>query len=79
MNTTPMKKQIDATLAQLETLTDEIRVQLDLAGMEVTETWNTKYEPLLFEAREHAKAAKDASKAAIDDTIKAFKKFQQSL
>ncbi len=79
MNTTPIAKQLQETLSQLETLTDEIKVQLDLASMDARDTWNKDFEPRLFEARKHAHAAKAASKEVIEDTIKAFKSFQQSL
>ena len=79
MKKSTIQKQLEVTLADLETLTDEIRVQLDLAGKEANDTWNEKYEPLLFRAREHAKAAKAASKTALEETIQAFESFRQSL
>lgn len=74
-----LEKQVDFAIAELETLTDEIRVKLHLAGMDANDVWNQKLEPRLADARRHARDAKTASKAAIDDTIAAFKDFQKSL
>lgn len=71
--------QIEEALSELETVTDEIRVKLHLAGMDANDAWNKTLEPRLLEAREHAREAKDASKAAIRDTVKAFKEFAASL
>lgn len=72
-------KQIDEAIAELETVTDEIRVKLHLAGMDANDAWNEKLEPRLLAARQHAREAKEASKAAIHDTVKAFKAFAASL
>lgn len=81
MNTTPTSLETSVTnvLADLETLTDQIRVKLHLVNMEAKKTWNEELEPRLFEARVHATEAKDASKAAIEATLKAFKDFSATL
>ena len=47
--------------------------------MDANVAWNEKLEPRLFEARGHASVAKAASKAAIEDAVKAFKHFAASL
>lgn len=78
-NDKPIGKQIDEALAELESVTDEIRVKLHLAGMDANDAWNKKMEPRLLQARDHAREAKEASKAAIHDTVKAFKEFAASL
>ena len=75
----PLETSIDQALSDLETVTDEIRVKLHLANMDAAAEWNDKLEPRLFQAREHAREAKDASKAAIEDAVKAFKAFAASL
>jgi len=74
-----ISKSIEHALADLETVSDEIRVKLHLAGMEANDTWNKKLEPKLLEARAHARDAKAASKAAIEDAVKAFREFAKSL
>ncbi len=76
---TPIEESLEHALAELESVADEIRVKLHLAGMEATSTWSEKLEPRLFEARVHAREAKDASKAAIDQAVKAFKEFAAAL
>jgi hypothetical protein len=73
------KTTIDTALDQLETLSDEIRVKLHLAGMDAKKTWNEDLEPKLEDARLHARDAKTASKKVIDDTIAAFKAFAAQL
>ena len=76
---TPLGQTIDNALSELETVTDEIRVKLHLANLDATATWNDKLEPRLFRAREHAREAKQASKAAIDDAVMAFKEFAAAI
>ena len=76
---TPLQASIDKTLRELETVADEIRVRVHLAGMDASTTWNEKLEPRLFEARGHASEARAASKLAIEDALKAFKAFAASL
>ena len=76
---TPIQKQVDDTLSELETLADEIRVKIHLAGMDANAVWSEKLEPRLLAARKHACHAKEASKAAIESTLEAFRDFQKSL
>jgi hypothetical protein len=75
----PLEESVEKALVELEAVTDEIRVRLHLASMDANAAWNEKLEPRLFQAREHAKEAKTASKAAIDDAVKAFRDFKSSL
>ena len=79
MATKSTQTQIDEALGDLEQLADEIRVKLHLASMDAKQTWETKLEPKLHEARGYAKEAKDASKKAIHDVFAAFKEFSESL
>ena len=74
-----LEVSVNNALSDLETVSDEIRVKLHLAGMDANSAWSEKREPRLFEAREHARQAKDASKAAIEDAVKAFKEFAAAL
>lgn len=75
----PIKKQVDDVFSELETVADEIRVKLHLAGMDANEIWNTKLEPRLLDARQHAREAKAASKAAVESTLEALRDFQRTL
>lgn len=74
-----LETSIDQALADLETVSDEIRVKLHLAGMDANTTWNETLEPRLFEARIHAREAKEASKAVVENVVKAFREFAASL
>ncbi len=76
---TPLEASLDHALTELETVADEIRVKVHLAGMDATTAWNEKLVPRLFEARGHASEAGAASKLAIEDALKAFKAFAASL
>jgi hypothetical protein len=76
---TSLEASIDKAINELETVTDEIRVKLHLAGMDANVVWKEKMEPRLFDARAHASEARVASRHAIEDAVKAFKAFAASL
>lgn len=71
--------QVDKAVAELEQLAGEIQVKLHLASMDARDAWSRKLEPKLFEARQHAREARDASIKAVEDTVAAFKAFSASL
>lgn len=73
-----LETSIDSALADLETVADEIRVKLHLAGMDANTTWTEKLEPRLFEARAHAREMKEHSKVAVEEAVKTFKEFAAS-
>lgn len=77
--TTPVKKQVDDVLSELETVVGEIQVKLHLAGMDANDVWNKQLEPRLLDARRHAREAKEASKAAVERTLEALREFQKGL
>jgi hypothetical protein len=70
-----LEKGLDDMLAELESLGTEIELKVKLASMEARDTWEKKLEPRLFEARMHAKEAKDEAQMAMKDTLLAFKEF----
>lgn len=73
--TQELEKNIDEMISELESLGEEINLKVKLASMDMRDTWRTKLEPKLFEARVHAKEAKDEAKKAVAGTLKAFKEF----
>jgi hypothetical protein len=73
------ERSLDEAATELEALGDEIRLKLHLAGMEANTVWSKTLEPRLFEARVHAREAKTASLAAVEDTIKALKEFAAAM
>jgi hypothetical protein len=75
MNTKDLEKGLDEMLVELEAVGTEIELKLKLAGMEARDTWQRKLEPKLFEARMHAKEAKDEAKKAVKETLIAFREF----
>ena len=76
---TPIHDSVAHALADLETITEEIELKIHLASMDAKTMWHEKLEPKLHEARAHACDAKTASKFAIDEAVRAFKKFATSL
>ena len=75
MTAQELEKNLDEMLAELESLGTEIELKLKLASMEARDTWQRKLEPKLFEARMHAKEAKDEAKKAVKETLVAFRDF----
>ena len=74
-----IRKDIDAAIADLEQLADEVRVKLHLAGMDARDAWEKTIEPRLEQARHHAKDATIASKATIDETVTALRELARTL
>jgi hypothetical protein len=74
----PIQQDLDEALSQLETLSDEIRVKMHLAGMDAKDAWRA-LEPRVAEARQHAREATTASKAAIHETLEALRSLQARL
>lgn len=76
--TTNLKAEIQKGLSQMQTLRDEVRVRLHLAGMEVKEEWQ-KLEPTIDEVERKAEQVSDATRAAIDEAVKKIAKIRSSL
>lgn len=73
------RKDLDVLIDDLEQLADEIRVKLHLAEMDARDVWENVLEPRLAKARLHAKEASTASKASVDETMKALREFARTL
>ena len=76
---TELQNDIDAAIADLEQLADEVCVKLHLAEMDARDVWDKVLEPRLEKARRHAKEATAASKATIDETVLALREFARAL
>jgi hypothetical protein len=74
-----LKRALDAGLADLAKITDEIRLQLHLASLDAQSEWK-KLEPRLaaLEASTE-KTVTEATRAALTDAIKALVRFRASL
>jgi len=72
------QEQISHALTRVQTLRDEIRVQVHLAGMEAKDAW-TRLEPQLVDAERFAKEATEASGKAIHDLVKRAETFLEEL
>lgn len=72
-------KTVADALDELESVSDEIRVKVHLAGMDARTVWDESLEPRLEEARNHARAATVVSNAAIDGAVEALRRLAASL
>ena len=83
MGTKMTAERIEKTFEELnneiEALADEIEIKLKLATMDARDKWRNTMEPKLFEARMHVREAKEHSKKAIVDTMKALREFSAVL
>lgn len=70
-----LEKGVNEMLVELEALGEEIELKLKLAGMDARDKWQNTLEPKLFEARMHAKEAKEETRRALKNTLEAFKNF----
>jgi hypothetical protein len=73
-----LKDELKKGLDHLQTLRDEVRVRLHLAGLDAKNEWN-KLEPHLFEVEQAAKEASEASRRALTDAVARLKKLRESL
>ncbi|WP_437875327.1 hypothetical protein [Sorangium sp. So ce513] len=76
--TTDLKSDLTKSLESLQTLRDEIRVRLHLAGMEAKDAWG-KLEPTLLDAEKLAEDVSETSRNALRDIVEKVKEFRASL
>jgi len=74
-----IKQEVDRRLSQMNTLRDEIRVQLHLASLDAKREWDEKLEPKVLEAEGVAKQATEATKAALDEVVTRLERFARQL
>lgn len=76
--TSDLKADLQKSLESLQTLRDEIRVKLHLAGMDAKDAWN-KLEPKLHEVEKLAEDVSETSRTAVHDLVKRLQEFRASL
>jgi hypothetical protein len=77
--TNDLKTEFKKSVALLQTLRDEVRLKIHLAGLDAKERWN-KLEPRLETAVEKAAGeVTEASRAVVDEAVHALKEFRASL
>ena len=75
-----LRTELTATMNELRTLRDEIRLQLHLAGMEAQERWDRDLEPRLFSMEKRVeREVGAATRSALHDLAETMKKFRASL
>jgi hypothetical protein len=80
---TELKKELKISLALLQTLRDEVRAKLHLAGVDakesVKEVWKELEVQILAAEKSVAIAATEATRAAVNESIKRLEAFSASL
>jgi len=76
--TSELKSDLNKSLESLQTLRDEIRVRLHLAGMDAKDAWD-KLEPKLLDAEKLADDVSEASRNALREIVEKVKEFRSSL
>ncbi|HEU4409645.1 MAG TPA: hypothetical protein VFS43_30600 [Polyangiaceae bacterium] len=77
-NVNDLKNEIGNSLTRLQTLRDEVRVRLHLAGMDAKDRWD-EIESHLADVERSAGQISDASRAAIKQAIERVEGFLDSL
>jgi hypothetical protein len=73
-----LKDELKKGLDHLQTLRDEVRVRLHLAGLDAKQEWD-KLEPHLLDVERAAHEASEASRHAVTDAVERLKKLRSSL
>ncbi|MCC6551473.1 MAG: hypothetical protein IT372_00440 [Polyangiaceae bacterium] len=76
--TDDMKADLQKSLEALQTIRDEIRVRIHLAGMDAKDAW-AKLEPRLYEAERLAAEVSETSRAALAEVLKKARELRESL
>jgi hypothetical protein len=76
--TSDLKSELQQGLTSLQTLRDEVRVRLHLAGMEAKDAWG-KLEPTILDAEKLADDVSEASRNALHEILQKLKDFRASL
>jgi len=69
-----MKENLD----RLQTLRDEIRVDVHLAGMDARDRWK-ELEPMVRDAEKLAEDVTDVSRRAMEELVEKFRHFRESV
>jgi hypothetical protein len=73
-----LKKELEKGVTRLQTLRDEVRVRLHLAGMDLKDQWN-KLEPHLEEVEKKAGEVTDEARTMLGEAVKKLEKLRASL
>ena len=78
MDDRQMRDWMKENLGRLETLRDEIRVDVHLAGMDARDKWK-ELEPMVRDAEKLAEDVTDVSRRAMEELVEKFRHFRESV
>ncbi|WP_394841684.1 hypothetical protein LZC95_32000 [Pendulispora brunnea] len=78
MSENTLKAEIEKGISRMQTLRDEVRVRLHLAGMDAKEEWD-KLEPSLVDIERKAEDFTDATRRAVEDALKRLSALRSKL
>ena len=73
-----LKKELEKGIGRLQSLRDEVRVRLHLAGMDLKDQWN-KLEPHLNEVEKKAGEASEDARMLLSEAMRKLEKLRASL
>ena len=73
-----LEDEMKQGLALMQTMRDEVRLQIHLAGMEAKEEWN-RLEPVLTEVEQAAATMTEATHHALHQALERLRKLRSSL
>ncbi len=76
---TELKKELNTSLTVLQKLRDEVGAKLHLAGIDAKASWKELEVQILAAEKSAATAATEATRSAVNETIKKLETFRASL
>lgn len=73
-----IKAELQKGLASLQTMRDEIRVRIHLAGMDAKDAWN-KLEPAVYEAERLVEEVSEEARTAMNELVAKARELRASL
>jgi hypothetical protein len=77
--TEKLKTDLKKSLADLETVSDEVRLKLHLAGMDAKKEWRELERELEAARKDVDQAVNEATREALDEAIAKLRKFRAAL
>lgn len=75
MDTQHMKEEVDRNVARLQTLRDEVKVQLHLASLDAKKEWDEVLSPKVFELEQSAKSLSEPTRAKAKELVSRVEDF----
>lgn len=75
MHTHQIKEEVDKSISKLQTLRDEVKVQLHLASLDAKKEWDEKLAPKVLEVETSAKNITESTHSAAKQLVARLEEF----